>query len=156
MTEHPARLYREMTWAEIAEAARADIPVAIPIGSTEQHGHHLPVCTDWLIPEKLLKLREECAKQENQDKAVCKQLLLIPGLPTQDTPSIPVTQLTSILTSLPSVSLPPLLPRAAPGRMAELDYGKRGPTMAQLMDLYDPDLVNLLVPGMVLSPGGVR
>jgi len=57
MTEQkPARLYREMTWPEIAEAARTDIPVAIPIGSTEQHGHHLPVCTDWLIPEKLLEL----------------------------------------------------------------------------------------------------
>jgi creatinine amidohydrolase len=56
MTEQkPSRLYREMTWPEIAEAARADIPVAIPIGATEQHGHHLPVCTDWLIPEKLLE-----------------------------------------------------------------------------------------------------
>jgi len=44
-----------MTWPEIAAAARADVPVAIPIGSTEQHGHHLPVCTDWLIPEKLLE-----------------------------------------------------------------------------------------------------
>ncbi|WP_454788106.1 creatininase [Mycolicibacterium lutetiense] len=55
MTEKQARLYRDMTWPEIAEAARADIPVAIPIGSTEQHGHHLPVCTDWLIPEKLLE-----------------------------------------------------------------------------------------------------
>ena len=56
MTEQkPTRLYREMTWPEIAEAARTDIPVAIPIGSTEQHGHHLPVCTDWLIPEKLLE-----------------------------------------------------------------------------------------------------
>jgi creatinine amidohydrolase len=56
MTEQTStRLYREMTWPQIAEAARADVPVAIPIGSTEQHGHHLPVCTDWLIPEKLLE-----------------------------------------------------------------------------------------------------
>ena len=43
-----------MTWSEIAEAARADVPIAIPIGSTEQHGHHLPVCTDWVIPERIL------------------------------------------------------------------------------------------------------
>lgn len=50
----PSRLFREMTWSEIADAARADIPIAIPIGSTEQHGHHLPVCTDWVIPERLL------------------------------------------------------------------------------------------------------
>ena len=62
MTEQkPSRLYREMTWPEIAEAARADIPVAIPIGSTEQHGHHLPVCTDWLIPEKLLEAASAAA-----------------------------------------------------------------------------------------------
>jgi creatinine amidohydrolase len=53
--EKPTRLYREMTWPQIAEAGRTDIPVAIPIGSTEQHGHHLPVYTDWLIPEKLLE-----------------------------------------------------------------------------------------------------
>jgi creatinine amidohydrolase len=48
-------LYRDMTWDEIAAAARADIPIAIPIGSTEQHGHHLPVCTDWVIPERILQ-----------------------------------------------------------------------------------------------------
>jgi phospholipid/cholesterol/gamma-HCH transport system substrate-binding protein len=107
------------------------------------------------LPEKLLKLREECAKQENEDKTVCKQLALIPGLPTQDTPSIPITQLTSILTSLPSITLPPLLPRPGTGT-ARLDYGSRGPTMQQLMDLYDPDLVSLLVPGMVLDGGTTR
>ena len=33
-------------------------------------------------PEKLLKLIEECQKVENQDKDLCKQLNLIPGLPT--------------------------------------------------------------------------
>ncbi len=52
--KNPSRLFRDMTWSEIAEAARADIPIAIPIGSTEQHGHHLPVCTDWVIPERIL------------------------------------------------------------------------------------------------------
>ncbi len=102
-----------------------------------------------LIPEKLLKLREECAKPENQDKTVCKQLAAIPGVPTQDTPSIPATELTSILTSLPSVTLPPLLPRPGTGP-PRYDFGKHGPTIAQLSELYDPDLVNLLVPGMVV------
>jgi creatinine amidohydrolase len=47
-------LYREMTWSEIADAAAAGLPVAIPIGATEQHGHHLPVCTDWVLPERIL------------------------------------------------------------------------------------------------------
>lgn len=56
MTE-PSRptLFRNMTWADVAEAARAGTPIAIPIGSTEQHGHHLPLCTDWVIPERLLE-----------------------------------------------------------------------------------------------------
>jgi len=97
-------------------------------------------------PEKLLKLREECAKQENEDKAVCKQLALLPGLPTADSPSVPAPSLSSLLPTLPT-----LLPRAEPGGQ-RMHYGKRGPTMAQLMDLYDPALVSLLVPGMVMGP----
>ncbi|OBF29409.1 creatininase [Mycobacterium sp. ACS1612] len=48
------RVYRHMTWEEIADAARADIPIAIPVGATEQHGRHLPVCTDWVLPENVL------------------------------------------------------------------------------------------------------
>ena len=48
---------------------------------------------------------------------------------------------------MPSVTLPTLL-RPAAGY--ELDpYGPRGPTMADLMDAYDPALVSLMVPGMV-------
>ncbi len=44
------RLMEEMTWPEAAEAARADRPVVIAIGSTEQHGPHLPLNTDVLLP----------------------------------------------------------------------------------------------------------
>lgn len=47
-------LYQHMTWPEISEAARAGLPVAMSIGATEQHGHHLPVCTDWVLPERIL------------------------------------------------------------------------------------------------------
>lgn len=47
-------LYQHMTWPEIAEAAAEGVPVVIPIGATEQHGHHLPVCTDWVLPEQIL------------------------------------------------------------------------------------------------------
>ena len=53
MTTSPV-LYQQMTWPEIAEAASSDIPIAIPIGATEQHGPHLPVCTDWVLPERIL------------------------------------------------------------------------------------------------------
>ena len=38
-------------------------------------------------PEELAHLKEECAKQENQDKAVCKQLALLPGLPSGSPPA---------------------------------------------------------------------
>jgi len=38
--------YEHLTWSEINEAALAGKVVLLPIGSTEQHGHHLPLDTD--------------------------------------------------------------------------------------------------------------
>jgi creatinine amidohydrolase len=49
------RVYQRMTWEEIAAVARADTPIVIPIGATEQHGRHLPVCTDWVLPECIIR-----------------------------------------------------------------------------------------------------
>jgi phospholipid/cholesterol/gamma-HCH transport system substrate-binding protein len=87
----------------------------------------------------LAKLREECAKPKNEDKDVCKQLNLVPGLP------------------LPSNTGGGGLPIPIPG-VPRPGYGPttgqpsaRGPTIGQLMKTYDPDLVSLLVPGMVVS-----
>jgi phospholipid/cholesterol/gamma-HCH transport system substrate-binding protein len=94
-------------------------------------------------PADLLKLRQECQKPENQDKNVCKQLALLPS----SSPTVPLPTLTSIL---PSISLPTLLPRAGLDERP-LRFGARGPTMRQLTRLYDPALVELLVPGMVMS-----
>lgn len=48
-------VYQNMTWEEISAAAKADVPVVIPIGATEQHGRHLPVCTDWVLPSRVLR-----------------------------------------------------------------------------------------------------
>jgi creatinine amidohydrolase len=48
------RVYRHMTWEEIADAAGADKPIVIPVGATEQHGRHLSVCTDWVLPEQII------------------------------------------------------------------------------------------------------
>jgi len=39
-----------MTWPEVAAAAEAGVPVVLPVGSTEQHGPHLPLNTDSLLP----------------------------------------------------------------------------------------------------------
>jgi phospholipid/cholesterol/gamma-HCH transport system substrate-binding protein len=108
-----------------------------------------PECQKVLaIPEKLLKLREECAKPENVDKDVCKQLALIPtGAPTVGT-SLPVPIPTTLLPTVPGL---PRAPVGANQGAQPLDFGKRGPTLGQLMELYDPDLVSLLVPGMVVT-----
>ena len=43
-------LLEEMTWEEVAAAAKAGLPVVVPTGSTEQHGPHLPLNTDCVIP----------------------------------------------------------------------------------------------------------
>ena len=39
-------LYDDLTWPEINEAALAKKVILLPIGSTEQHGHHLPLDVD--------------------------------------------------------------------------------------------------------------
>ena len=94
-------------------------------------------------PNDLLRLKEECKKQANRDKDVCKQLNLVPGLPVPTTlPTLP--------TLLPT-ALPTLLRPAAPRAGAGPDKRRRGPTYADLMDVYDPHLVSLLVPGMVMK-----
>jgi len=42
-------LYSDMTWPEVKEAAEKDRIPLIPVGSTEQHGPHLPTKTDALL-----------------------------------------------------------------------------------------------------------
>jgi creatinine amidohydrolase len=41
----------ELTWPEVAEAAQANLPVVLAIGSTEQHGTHLPLGADCVLPQ---------------------------------------------------------------------------------------------------------
>ena len=54
-----------MTWPEV-DAARAEgvDAVLIPIGSTEQHGRHLPLDTDCLIARELSRLAAEAGEAE--------------------------------------------------------------------------------------------
>jgi phospholipid/cholesterol/gamma-HCH transport system substrate-binding protein len=88
--------------------------------------------------ESLAELREECQKKENQDKDICKQLNLPGGPP----PGGGGGGLPTALPSLPGVG------RAGYGPTES--WSTDGPTMRQLMKLYDPALVSLLVPGMVV------
>lgn len=45
----PEYRYELLTWPEADEAARSNKVVLLPVGSTEQHGHHLPLDVDHRI-----------------------------------------------------------------------------------------------------------
>ena len=88
-------------------------------------------------PQELAKLIAKCKKKKNKDNAVCQVLNSLPTLPTGGT-------------GLPTLSLPTLLGGGALGANRPA-FGRRGPTMRQLSRMYDPALVDLLVPGLVVS-----
>jgi creatinine amidohydrolase len=46
----PLRFLEQMTWPEVKEAADRDLPVVLAIGACEQHGPHLPLSTDAILP----------------------------------------------------------------------------------------------------------
>ena len=48
-----------MTWPEFKEAKTR--PVIVPIGSTEQHGQHLPIGTDAVLATRVAALRWRAA-----------------------------------------------------------------------------------------------
>ena len=48
----PRRL-ADLTWPEVRDRAAGGAAVVVPVGSTEQHGYHLPLCTDVVLPEEL-------------------------------------------------------------------------------------------------------
>lgn len=49
------RKYRaaEMTWEEIRDSLEETSTLLLPVGSTEQHGHHLPLGVDVYMPEAI-------------------------------------------------------------------------------------------------------
>src|SRR5919204_2661338 len=72
MAEH---FIERLTWPEVEERIAAGVDaVLIPIGSTEQHGHHMPLDTDCFIARSLCLRAAEAA--EAQDVA----LLVAPTL----------------------------------------------------------------------------
>jgi len=48
--DHYGPLIADMTWMEIRDAVAQGYGVLLPVGATEQHGPHLPVSTDSLLP----------------------------------------------------------------------------------------------------------
>ena len=48
------RFIERMTWPEVEAAIESGVDtVLIPIGTTEQHGHHMPLDTDCVIAQGL-------------------------------------------------------------------------------------------------------
>jgi creatinine amidohydrolase len=64
--------FDELTWPEINEAVVAKKSVLLPIGSTEQHGHHLPLDTDNFLARSVCRRAAERAPRE---------VLIMPTIP---------------------------------------------------------------------------
>lgn len=65
-------LYDELTWPEINEAVQARKTLLLPIGSTEQHGHHLPLDVDNFLA------RSVCLEAARRAP---RELLVMPTIP---------------------------------------------------------------------------
>ncbi|MBM3957732.1 MAG: creatininase family protein [Gemmatimonadetes bacterium] len=64
--------YEDLTWPEVNEAARAGRIPVLPVGATEQHGHHLPIKVDrWLVTSVV----DEAARRRPD------RLLTMPSVP---------------------------------------------------------------------------
>jgi creatinine amidohydrolase len=54
-------LYEELSWPEIRDAVKRDPVVVLPVGTTEQHGHHLPLLVDYLCANEVARAAVEQA-----------------------------------------------------------------------------------------------
>ena len=69
------RFLEKLTWAEVAERMQAGIDaVLLPIGTTEQHGRHMPLDTDCVIARALSNRAAEAAAAEDLDVLVAPTL----------------------------------------------------------------------------------
>lgn len=48
-------LLKEMTWQEVEDSLAETSTMLLPVGSTEQHGHHMPLGVDVYMPEAVGK-----------------------------------------------------------------------------------------------------
>jgi creatinine amidohydrolase len=69
------RVLEKLTWAEVAERMQAGIDaVLLPIGTTEQHGRHMPLDTDCVIARALSDRAAEAAAAEDLEVLVAPTL----------------------------------------------------------------------------------
>lgn len=64
--------YDRLTWPELRQAAREERVIVLPVGTTEQHGPHLPLEVDTYLCRRVCEGAAELAPEE---------LLLMPSLP---------------------------------------------------------------------------
>lgn len=69
---HKPYLYQHHTWPELREIAKRRPVVVLPIGSVEDHGHHLPLDTDNFL---IWNIAEEAARRADGE------ILLMPLIP---------------------------------------------------------------------------
>lgn len=65
-------LYADLTWPEINEAAVAKKVLLLPIGSTEQHGYHLPLNVDNFLATSVSLEAAKCSPED---------MLMMPNIP---------------------------------------------------------------------------
>jgi len=51
--------YEEMPWPEVRRAVEHDPVVVLPVGTTEQHGYHLPLMVDYLCADEVARAAVE-------------------------------------------------------------------------------------------------
>jgi len=54
-----ARLWEELSWPQLREAAAEERLVLLPVGTIEQHGPHLPLSTDCITSREIARLAAE-------------------------------------------------------------------------------------------------
>ena len=91
-------------------------------------------------PEGIAELREACLRKKYEDTSLCRALNQVPGLPDPGLP-LPTDGVLGSMGDLLGLN------RAGVG--PTISSSPRGPTMGQLSRVFDPALVQLLVPGMV-------
>jgi creatinine amidohydrolase len=57
--------YRKLTWPQVNAAVEAGKTVVIPVGSTEDHGHHMPLDVDQVLPETICETAIEAREADD-------------------------------------------------------------------------------------------
>jgi creatinine amidohydrolase len=69
------RFLERLTWSEVAERMQAGIDaVLLPIGTTEQHGRHMPLDTDCVIARALCDRAAQAAAADDLDVVIAPTL----------------------------------------------------------------------------------